>query len=112
MIAGILDERGKVKVVELAERLGVSHVAVSRKLGRLRREGLLEEGPSREIALTEAGRKLAHIAKDRHQVVLEFLLLLGVNQDVADHDAEGIEHHVSPETLQAMREFVNDQRRT
>jgi DtxR family manganese transport transcriptional regulator len=55
--------------------------------------------PYRAIFLTEKGRKLASRCKRRHGIVVAFLLSLGVSEKVAEMDAEGIEHHVSPETL-------------
>jgi DtxR family manganese transport transcriptional regulator len=51
------------------------------------------------------GEKLARQSRDRHNTVMNFLLSLGVPADVAQRDAEGIEHHVSPETLRAMASF-------
>lgn len=63
--------------------------------------------PYRSIFLTEEGKSLAEHARERHDLVLRFLLALGVPQEVADVDAEGIEHHVSAQTLDAMRRFVD-----
>jgi DtxR family manganese transport transcriptional regulator len=56
--------------------------------------------------LTESGRKLAEFSHKRHRIVAEFLQAIGVPESVAEHDAEGIEHHVSPETLAAMASFT------
>jgi DtxR family manganese transport transcriptional regulator len=92
---------GQARVMDLARRFGLSHVTVSRVLARLRREGLLRSGPGEPLALTPRGRTLAHAARSRHRAVVEFLLALGVPKEVAEADAEGIEHHVSPETLEA-----------
>jgi len=58
--------------------------------------------PYRAIALTAAGRKLAAECKRRHETVVAFLLSLGVSKKIAELDSEGIEHHVSPETLAAL----------
>jgi DtxR family transcriptional regulator, manganese transport regulator len=57
--------------------------------------------PYRAIFLTDAGRKLAAECKQRHETVVAFLQSLGISQKAAQLDAEGIEHHVSPETLAA-----------
>ncbi|HEY5346525.1 MAG TPA: iron dependent repressor, metal binding and dimerization domain protein, partial [Verrucomicrobiae bacterium] len=59
--------------------------------------------PYRAIFLTTIGRKLADECKQRHETVTAFLRSLGVSEKVAELDAEGIEHHVSPETLAAFQ---------
>jgi DtxR family manganese transport transcriptional regulator len=90
-------------VVDLARRLGVTHVTVNRTLARLQRNGLVMAKPYRAIFLTTAGRKLASESRRRHETIVTFLKSLGIAEDVATMDAEGIEHHVSPETLAAFQ---------
>jgi DtxR family transcriptional regulator, manganese transport regulator len=106
LIAALIQEKGEARTVELAERLGVSHVTVSKTVQRLQREGLVESEPYRSIFLTNKGKQMAGEAHERHRIVVEFLRALGVSDSVAEADAEGIEHHVSKETLSAMRRFV------
>jgi DtxR family transcriptional regulator, manganese transport regulator len=89
--------------MDLARRLGVTHVTVNRTLARLKREGYVNAKPYRAIFLTEAGRKLATESKERHETVLAFLRSLGIPEREAQMDAEGIEHHVGPVTLVAFR---------
>ncbi|HYT76516.1 MAG TPA: manganese-binding transcriptional regulator MntR [Vicinamibacterales bacterium] len=101
MIAELIDTTGEARVIDLARRLGVTHVTVSRTLQRLRREGLVTSLPYRSIFLTPAGTRLSEESRHRHEVVVEFLQSLGVPATVAHSDAEGIEHHVSRETLHA-----------
>ncbi|MFH5803718.1 manganese-binding transcriptional regulator MntR [Alienimonas sp. DA493] len=105
-IAELISKRGECRVSHLAERFSVSHVTVTRTVGRLVRDGLAETTPRAPITLTPAGAELAAACRDRHAAVLRFLLALGVPEAVAQVDAEGIEHHVSPETLAAMRGFT------
>jgi DtxR family manganese transport transcriptional regulator len=62
---------------------------------------LVTAQPYRSIFLTEAGRKLSQESRNRHVIVREFLRSLGVPDEIADADAEGIEHHVSKESLAA-----------
>jgi len=107
LIDSLTLEKGEARSVDLAERLGISHVTVSRTLQRLKREGFVSMEPYRSIFLTEEGKALAESARERHTLVLKFLLALGVPEEVADGDAEGIEHHVSTQTLAAMRRFVD-----
>src|SRR3954453_23530907 len=106
MVAELIDTTGEARVIDLARRLGIPHVAVSRTLQRLRREGLVAFQPYRSIFLTPAGRRLAEEARHRHEVVVDFLLSLGVPSAVAHSDAEGIEHHVSRETLEAFEKHL------
>jgi len=97
---------GEARVVDLARRLGVTHVTVNRTLARLQKNGLVNTKPYRAIFLTAAGGKLAAECKQRHETVVSFLRSLGIPEKVAELDAEGIEHHVSPETLAAFERLL------
>jgi len=92
--------------VDLAARLGVTHVTVIRTVARLQREGLVSSRPYRAIFLTESGSALAKKSRERHQTVVAFLEAVGVPPAIAQRDAEGIEHHISPETLTAFRKVI------
>ena len=105
----VIAERGECRVVDLTKRFGVSHVTVSRAVGRLVRDGLATTEPYRPIELTASGRKLARASRKRHDVVVRFLLALGLDAKTAEIDAEGIEHHVSPKTLRAFETFLGKQ---
>jgi DtxR family manganese transport transcriptional regulator len=100
-IADLADSLGEARVVDLARRFGVTHVTVNRTLARLQQAGYVNTRPYRSIFLTDAGRRLAAECKRRHQTVVAFLRSLGVPEKISEMDAEGIEHHVSPETLAA-----------
>ncbi len=105
-IADLGASEGEARVVDLARRLGVTHVTVNRTVARLRQAGLVTAQPYRAIFLTDEGRALATLCKRRHEIVVAFLLSLGVPETVAAMDSEGIEHHVSPETLQAFERWL------
>jgi DtxR family manganese transport transcriptional regulator len=105
-IADLSVALGEARVVDLARRLGVTHVTVNRTLVRLQKIGFVNTKPYRAIFLTEAGHKLAAECKRRHETVTAFLRSLGVPEKVAELDAEGIEHHVSPETLAAFERLL------
>ncbi|MEP0845891.1 MAG: manganese-binding transcriptional regulator MntR [Phycisphaerae bacterium] len=107
LIAQLIRTHGEARTVELAQRLGVSHVTVNKTVARLQREGLVRSAPYRSIFLTDNGRRLAELAEQRHKLVAEFLRKLGVNEADADADAEGIEHHISDATLAAISRFVH-----
>jgi DtxR family transcriptional regulator, manganese transport regulator len=100
-IADLSASLGEARVVDLARRLGVTHVTVNRTLARLKRAGFVNTKPYRAIFLTIAGNRLADECKRRHETVVAFLHSLGVPAKTAEMDAEGIEHHVSPDTLAA-----------
>ena len=102
-IGDLIAERGEARVVDLAKRLGVTHVTVVRTVARLQKAGFVSAHPYRAIFLTEKGRTLAATCKSRHETVVAFLRSLGIPGRIAEMDAEGIEHHVSPETLAAFK---------
>jgi DtxR family transcriptional regulator, manganese transport regulator len=109
-IADLIDAGGEARVTDLARRLGVTHVTVVRTIGRLQRDGLVTTKPYRSIFLTDDGRAAAEHARRRHQTVLAFLRAIGVGEQTAQTDAEGIEHHVSEETLEAFARVARARR--
>lgn len=105
LISDLIREVGEARQVDMAARLGVSQPTVAKMLKRLASIGLIEQIPWRGVFLTSEGEKLAHESRERHNIVENFLLALGVSPDIARCDAEGMEHHVSKETLHAFRRF-------
>ena len=106
LVAALIAETGEARVIDVARRLGVTHVTVGRTIQRLQRAGLVTSQPYRSIFLTDTGRALAEKARHRHQTVVDFLKSIGVPDAVAESDAEGIEHHVSKQTLAAFRRLL------
>ena len=107
MIADLIAETGEARTVDLAARFGVTSPTVNAIIQRLHREDLVETRPYRSIFLTKAGQALAEEARDRHRKVRDFLVAIGVPETVAEEDAEGIEHHVSAETLAVFAKITN-----
>lgn len=101
VVADLISSSGEARAVDIATRLGVSHVTVTKMVDRLRRDGLVTTRPYRSIFLTDAGRQMAQRIRHRHEIVFQFLRAIGVSDENAHADAEGIEHHVSDETLAA-----------
>ena len=99
MISDLIEETGEARTVALAARFGVPSPTVNAIVRRLQRENLVETRPYRSIFLTEAGKALAESSRARHQIVRDFLVTIGVPETIAEEDAEGVEHHVSEETL-------------
>lgn len=106
LIADFIETEGEARQVDIAQRLGVAQPTVAKMLRRLSEEGLISRKPYRGIFLTEAGKRLAAETRRRHQIVETFLRALGVSEEAARSDAEGIEHHVSAETLDAFERFI------
>lgn len=110
LIADLIDTTGEARAADIARRLGVAHPTVVKTIGRLQRDGLVASLPYRSIFLTETGRKMAERCKRRHEVVVNFLKALGVTEETAERDAEGVEHHISEETLAAFERVIRSNR--
>lgn len=106
LIDDLLTAHGEARATDVAKRLGVTHPTALKAIARLKREGLVTSRPYRGIFLTEAGHALADRVRARHRLVVEVLLALGVPEEVAEEDAEGMEHHVSGKTLEAFARFL------
>ncbi|MTH47666.1 manganese-binding transcriptional regulator MntR [Intestinirhabdus alba] len=106
LISDLINEVGEARQVDMAARLGVSQPTVAKMLKRLASVGLIELIPWRGVFLTPEGEQLAQESRERHRVVENFLLALGVSPEIARRDAEGIEHHVSQQTLEVFRLFT------
>ncbi|MCC7425194.1 MAG: manganese-binding transcriptional regulator MntR [Planctomycetaceae bacterium] len=105
-IAEILAEQPVCRLADLAKRFAVSNVTAHRIVERLLSEGLVATEPYQPISLTPEGRRLAARCRERHEVVYRFLLAIGIDEQTAALDAEGIEHHVSPRTLKRFKELT------
>jgi DtxR family transcriptional regulator, manganese transport regulator len=106
LIADLIEDGKEARQVDIAARLGVAQPTVAKMLARLAAEGLVSRRPYRGVFLTDAGRKVAHDSRARHQIVEAFLRSIGVSVETARIDAEGIEHYVSAETLEAFRKTM------
>ncbi len=106
LISDLIREVGEVRQVDMAARLGVSQPTVAKMLKRLATLGLIEQIPWRGVFLTPEGEKQAQLSRERHQIVENFFLALGISPETARIDAEGVEHHVSEETLEAFLRFT------
>ncbi len=106
LIADLIADGGEARQVDIAARLGVAQPTVAKMLKRLVEEGFISQRPYRGVFLTQLGRDLAERSRARHQLVETFLRALGIDGETARRDAEGIEHHVSAQTLAAFAKFV------
>jgi len=108
LIGDLLKHQGEARSADVAARMGVSQATVSKTVARLKALGLVASQPYRSLFLTAQGEAMADMARQRHAIVLEFLRALGVDDSTARIDAEGMEHHVSEQTLAVMRRFTRE----
>ena len=100
-------EKNYVRSVDVAERLGVTKPSVSRAISLLRTAGMIQMDPhDGALTLTEEGKTVAEHVYGRHQLLTKALTLLGVDAEVAAQDACRIEHVVSEETMDRLREHL------
>ena len=103
----VLEKRyGRIRIKDIADRLGVKPSSVIEYLKRLDSEGLVSYKPGSRARLTDKGRDLAERIYGRHKIIKEFLVLIGVPEDIADKDACYIEHGIHPITLEKVIEFI------
>lgn len=100
----VLSRRGgKVRSVDVSEYMGFSKPSVSRAIGLLKTGGYITVDADGHIALTEAGSETAERIYERHTLLTDFLVRLGVEREIAAADACKIEHHLSHETFEAIK---------
>ena len=100
--------KSDVRSIDISEYMGFSKPSVSRAIGLLRQGGYIEVSPDGYICLTPAGREKAEDIYARHNVIKEFLVSLGVEEKTASEDACRIEHHISEESVAAIKKFIGD----
>ena len=105
-ILELINMKGYARVVDIAQRLEISKASVTNMVQRLDAEGLLKYEKFRGLVLTTAGEALALNITRRHQLLTDFLKLLGLDDGVIYHDVEGMEHHISPPTLRAIESLT------
>ncbi|MGB8352562.1 MAG: transcriptional regulator MntR [Chthoniobacteraceae bacterium] len=110
-ILELINSKGYARVVDIASGLKISQASVTNMIQKLDAEGLLKYEKYRGLVLTTAGETLARNITHRHQLLTDFLKLLGLDDQVIYHDVEGMEHHISPPTLHAIEALTNQLRR-
>jgi DtxR family transcriptional regulator, manganese transport regulator len=103
-----INATGRCRAIDLSRKFSVSQVTVNRTVGRLVRDGLVLTEPYGPLELTSAGKKLAEAALQRHTLVFNLLIAIGVDTETAAIDSEGMEHHASPTTLTAIQQFLQE----
>jgi DtxR family manganese transport transcriptional regulator len=106
LIDDLLATSGEARPTDIARRLGVTHATAIKTVTRLKREGLATSKRYRGVFLTPEGHALAERVRARHRLVVDLLRAVGVPEQCAELDAEGIEHHVSDAALAAFTRFL------
>ena len=106
-IYNLNEEKGYVSAADISDRLGVKPPTVSNMVVNLAKNGYLEHEKYRGMRLTASGEKIARSVIKRHQVISEFISMLGVDDQTAFVDTEGIEHHVHPSTLRRLERLAD-----
>lgn len=104
----ILEKRnGIARSVDIANELNFSRASVSRAVSLLKSSGYIEIGNINQIVLTESGRKIAEKIYEKHCMLKDFLVTIGVSEDVASEDACKMEHIISEETFDCLKKLIN-----
>ena len=106
-IYNLNEEKGYVNASDISERLGVKPPTVSSMVMNLTRKGYLEHERYRGMRLTASGERVAKSVIKRHQVISGLISMLGVDDQTAYVDTEGIEHHVHPSTLRRFERLAD-----
>ena len=105
----IKKQRGTVRSIDIANDLGVSKPSVSVAMKNFREEGYITVDENGYIDLTEKGLKIANRVYERHEIISEALIALGVSRKTALDDSCKIEHVISEETFSRIKEFLKSQ---
>jgi Mn-dependent DtxR family transcriptional regulator len=108
VIYELIRQKGYATAVDISESLSVSSPSVTKMLKRLDENKYLRYEKYRGISLTGEGIAVAENIRQKHGILAEFLKMIGVDENIANIDAEGIEHHIHPETLKKLEVFVNN----
>ncbi len=106
VISELVDMKGYAATLDISRYMNVSAPSVTKMLKKLDGDGYLEYEKYYGINLTEKGQKIADMIKQKHGILLEFFEILGIGKEIANQDAEGIEHHLNPKTIRQIRKFV------
>ena len=105
------EERGYVRSIDVADKMGVTKPSVSYATKRLRESGYIALDPAGMIVLLPPGLEIAERMYERHKLLSELLMGLGVSPDTARRDACEIEHDLSEETFDAIRKHARQYRK-
>lgn len=104
----LLSKKGaNIRSIDVAEEMGYSKPSVSRAVGLLKGANYINVDSYGYISLTESGKAVAERTYERHNLLTEFFVSLGVDKDIASEDACKIEHVISDEVFDAIKKSVS-----
>ena len=106
----LTNKSSNVRSIDVAESMGYSKPSVSRAVGLLKSGGYLNVAPDGTLSLTAVGKETALHIYERHTLLSNFLVSLGVDEKTAANDACKIEHVISPETISAIKNYIENKK--
>jgi Mn-dependent DtxR family transcriptional regulator len=101
-IHNLIEAKGYARVVDIAQNLSISQASVTNMIQKLDAERYVVYERYRGVVLTDAGRKIGREIARRHEVLTRLLANFGMDADTVHHDVEGMEHHISRQTLEVL----------
>ena len=105
-ILGLIEEKGEVRIKDVAETLNVRPPSVTEMMQRMTEETLVNHERYGTISLTAKGEKIAKQVRERHEILVKLLRTIQIPEEVAEKDACVIEHELNPKTVEQLRKFV------
>ena len=102
----LIEDKGYARVVDIASSLKVKQASVTNMVKKLGDLGYLKYEKYRGLVLTDKGRAVATLIQQRHETLSRFFSLLGLDEEIQQRDIEGIEHHLSPETVKVLEDLA------
>lgn len=112
VIYELVQQKGYATTVDISSYLNVSSPSVTKMMQKLDETGYLKYEKYRGIKLTNEGIRIARNIRNRHGLLAEFFKIIGVDEETANNDAEGIEHHLHPETMKKLEDFIYELKNT
>ena len=106
IISELVGLKGYATTLDISRHMNVSPPSVTEMLQKLDKDGYLEYEKYHGINLTSKGNQVAEVIRQKHSTLLEIFEILGIKRDIANQDAEGMEHYLNPKTIKRLRKFL------
>lgn len=106
IISELVELKGYATTLDISRYMNVSAPSVTKMLKRLDENELLEYEKYHGINLTTKGSQVAEGIRQKHGILLEFFGILGIGDETANQDIEGMEHHLNAKTIKQLRKFI------
>lgn len=103
----LIEEKGYARAVDIASSLKVKQASVTSMVQKLSESGYLKYEKYRGLVLTDKGRSVATLIQKRHETLSRFFSLFGLDEETQRQDIEGIEHHLSPDTVETLADLAS-----